>query len=319
MTRHSGHRRVVRWFATLCAVVLPMTHATPATAGQASGQALSQASDQTSGQPARHAMTGVVLEVDPSRTRFVVSHDSVPGLMAAMTMPFDVRQAKELDGIVAGSPVEFTLVMERDAAYVEGIRIRRYESMEQDPFTARRLKLLQDLTARGPKTEALPVGRGVPDFTLIDQDHRPVTLSQFRDKVVAINFVYTNCALPQFCFRIANHFGVLQRRFKERLSKDLVLLTVTFDPARDRPDTLAAYARTLNADLEAWRFLTGEADAVKRVCDLFGVAFFPDEGLMNHSSHTAIIDRRGTLIANLEGNEFTAAQLGDLVDTVLRR
>ena len=40
---------------------------------------------------------------------------------------------------------------------------------------------------------------------------------------------------------------------------------------------------------------------------------------MNHSSHTAVIDRHGTLVANLEGNQFTAAQLGDLVDTVLKR
>jgi protein SCO1 len=264
-------------------------------------------------------MTGVVLEVDPSRKSFVVSHDSVPGLMAAMTMPFDVRQPKDLDGISAGTPVEFTLVMDRETAYAEQIRIRRYQSMEQDPFTARRLKLLQDLTARGPKTEALPVGRSVPDFTLIDQEHRPVKLSQFRDKVVAINFVYTNCALPQFCFRIANHFGVLQRRFKERMAKDLVLLTVTFDPARDRPDTMAGYAQSLKADPQAWRFLTGGVDDVRRVCDLFGVEFFPDEGLMNHSSHTAVIDRRGTLVANLEGNQFTAVQLGDLVGTVLDR
>jgi protein SCO1/2 len=49
------------------------------------------------------------------------------------------------------------------------------------------------------------------------------------------------------------------------------------------------------------------------------VDFFPDEGLMNHSSHTAVIGRDGTLVANLEGNQFTAAQLGDLVDTVLKR
>ena len=46
---------------------------------------------------------------------------------------------------------------------------------------------------------------------------------------------------------------------------------------------------------------------------------FQDEGLMNHSSHTAVLDRQGTLVANIEGNEFTSKQLGDLVDTVLRR
>ena len=60
-------------------------------------------------------------------------------------------------------------------------------------------------------------------------------------------------------------------------------------------------------------------DDVKRVCGLFDVDFFPDEGLMNHSSHTAVIDRQGRLVANIEGNEFTAIQLGDLVETALKR
>jgi len=45
--------------------------------------------------------------------------------------------------------------------------------------------------------------------------------------------------------------------------------------------------------------------------------FFPDEGLMNHSLHTAVIDRQRKLIANIEGNQYSAEQLGDLVETVL--
>jgi protein SCO1/2 len=38
---------------------------------------------------------------------------------------------------------------------------------------------------------------------------------------------------------------------------------------------------------------------------------------MDHSLHTAIINRQGRLAANIEGNQFTADQLGDLVKTFL--
>jgi protein SCO1/2 len=55
------------------------------------------------------------------------------------------------------------------------------------------------------------------------------------------------------------------------------------------------------------------------VCGLFGQEAVLDEGLMNHSLHTAVLDRAGTLVANIEGNQFTAAQLGDLVAATLRR
>jgi protein SCO1/2 len=49
------------------------------------------------------------------------------------------------------------------------------------------------------------------------------------------------------------------------------------------------------------------------------VDFFADEGLMSHSVRTAVIDRQGRLVANIEGNSYTAAQLGDLVDATLKK
>jgi len=36
---------------------------------------------------------------------------------------------------------------------------------------------------------------------------------------------------------------------------------------------------------------------------------------MNHSLHTAVINRQGKLVANIEDNRFTADQLADLVQT----
>ena len=265
----------------------------------------------------RYAMKGMVLKVDPAHKSFVVSHDSVPGLMDAMTMSFDVSDPKQLQAVMPGMTVEFTLVLEPASARVERVRIRPYDSAEQDPLTARRLTLLKEMT--GARPLAVAVGQTVPDFTLTDQARHPMTLSQLRGKVVAITFIYTSCALPQFCFRMANNFGVLAKRFNGQMGRDLVLLTVTFDPVRDQPARLAEYASQWKANPDVWRFLTGTVPDVTRVCGLFGVDFFPDEGLMNHSSHTAIIDRHGSLFANIEGNQFTTTQLGDLVETALRQ
>ena len=266
---------------------------------------------------ARHAVRGMVLEVDPARRTVVVSHDAITGVMPAMTMPFEVRSAGELRGVTPGAVIAFTLVLHRESSHVEGLRVVRYESVEQDPVTARRLRLLRDITL--PPDPALVVGQAVPDFTLIDQTRARVSLSQFRGKVVALNFVYTSCVLPQFCYRLANHFNVIQRRFAKRMGRELVLLTVTFDPARDTPERLAEYARQWKADPATWRFLTGEAAAIAKVTRLFGLDAFPDEGLISHSTRTVVINRTGALAASIEGNEYTASQLGDLVEAVLRR
>ena len=268
-------------------------------------------------QPVRHAMSGMVLQVDVPRRSVIISHDPVAGVMPAMTMPFEVRDAKELNGLVPGTIVSFTLVLQKEVGYIERVKAVRYQSVEQDPIAARRLRLLTTLQGTAPK--ALTVGQTIPDFTLTNQSRQRVSLSQFKGKVVAVNFIYTSCVLPQFCYRVANHFSVIRDRFKNRMGRDLVLLTVTFDPARDTPDVLAKYASQWKADAKTWHFMTGSAPEVERVCGMFGVDFFADEGLMSHSVRTAVIDRQGVMIANIEGNRYTAAQLGDLVDTALKK
>lgn len=265
------------------------------------------------------SVTGMVLKVDQANKSFVVSCQSIPGYMDAMVMPFEVREGKDLDGVAAGMTVNFDLLIEDSSSYAAHIQVRHYESVEQDPLTARRLKLLDQISNPNSAKKLLNIGQAVPDFTLTDQSRHQVTFSKFAGKVVAINFIYTSCALPNFCFRNTNTFGVLQKRFKDELGKELVLLTVTFDPQRDGPEALAKYANTWKADPATWHFLTGSVPDVRRVSNMFGMDYYPDEGLMNHSLHTAIIDRQGRVVANIEGNQFTADQLGDLVQTTLAR
>ena len=262
----------------------------------------------------RYQASGLVLSVDRVHKSMVVSCREIPGFMDAMVMSFPVSDAKALEPLTRGAVIEFTLVVGKESSHAENVRVRGYDSAEREPAKARRLQALEE-ALRGPRR--LTVGQAVPDFTLTDQQGRALHFRQFAGKVIAINFVYTRCALPEYCVRSTNNFGVIQKQFQKRLGKDLVLLTVTFDPVHDRPDVLRSYANTWKADPENWRFLTGAVGDVQRVCDLFGVNYVPDEGLFVHSLHSAIVGRDGKLVANLEGNEFTAQQFADLLTSVL--
>ena len=50
-----------------------------------------------------YSVTGMVLKVDRSGNRFTASIQAIPGFMPAMVMPFEVRQGKDLDGLVPGA------------------------------------------------------------------------------------------------------------------------------------------------------------------------------------------------------------------------
>src|SRR5690242_4508007 len=98
----------------------------------------------------------------------LVAHRPVGKYMPAMTMPFRVEQARDLDGLAPGARVRFELVVRKDQSIAR--RVVKYGESEIAP----------------PK-ETLRRGDAVSDFELRDQLNRPVRLSDFRGKVVAIN------------------------------------------------------------------------------------------------------------------------------------
>jgi protein SCO1/2 len=270
--------------------------------------------------PQKHDVTGLLLAVDASRHTITVSCREIPGYMEAMVMSFPVKDSTLPNDLKPGAMVAFTLVVDHDRSYAEGVKVRPFESLELDPTEARRLKLVENASsAHPPSVDVLHTGDSVPDFRLTDQNREPVSLSQFRGKIIALTFVYTRCPLPDYCVRLSNNFGVLQRRFKSRMGQEFVLLTVVIDPVHDQPTELSSYARTWKADSRSWHFLTGPVAEIQRICRAFDMSFYPDEGLFVHSFHTVVIDASGRLAANLDGNNFTAQQLGDLIQVLAAR
>jgi protein SCO1 len=264
--------------------------------------------------------SGLILRVDRAHQSLEISCAAIPGYMDAMVMTLPVRDAKSLDGLQAGTAIDFTLRVDKTTACVEDIRIREYENTAQEPMASRQLQILESASGEKTKKPAeLKAADTIPDFALIDQDGQRVTLSQFAEKVAAITFIYTRCPLPNFCFRMSNNFGVLHKRFADQMGKELVLLSVTFDPEHDRPDVLKDYARTWTAKSDGWYFLTGPTPDVQKVCWEFGMNFWQDEGLMTHSLRTIVVNRDGRIAVILDGNEYTAKQLGDLVEEVMKK
>jgi protein SCO1/2 len=261
--------------------------------------------------------SGLILKVDPSHRKVLVSCDRIPGYMEAMTMNLPVRGSGTLSGLTPGVMIDFTLAVGAKSSYAANIRIRAFQDLGQQALAARRLKLIEDLDrAQSSGTNKLGIGERVPSILLVDQNRKEIDVAGFPGKVVLMNFIYTHCPLPDYCFRLSNNLANVQRRFAAKMGRDLMLLSVTFDPVHDQPEVLADYARTWKADPN-WRFLTGEVSAVRRVCKMFGVDSWPNEAELMHSLHTVMIDRQGRLAANLEGNQFTARQLGDLVESAL--
>ncbi len=104
----------------------------------------------------------------------------------------------------------------------------------------------------------------VPDVELVDQDGRPVRLRELLsgDRTVIADFVFTTCTTV--CPVLSGILSRMQDRLGDHLGKDVLLVSVTLDPARDTPAKLKAYARRWKAR-PGWVWLTGSKDVVERV------------------------------------------------------
>lgn len=143
----------------------------------------------------------------------------------------------------------------------------------------------------------------VPAFTLVDESGDAFTRDEMlaADKTWVIGFVFTRCAST--CPAISRAMLSFQAQIeRSKLDDHVELLTVTVDPEYDTPEVLTAYADSIGADLDNWRFLTGDAAAIEDfVVGGFKLAVEPaepnqsDPGMIEiaHSNKLALVDRYG--------------------------
>jgi protein SCO1 len=236
---------------------------------------------------------GVVQSVDPALRQVVIDHEDIPGVMPAMSMSFDVGDASLLEGLEAGQTIEFTL--ERDSLRVVAARVIGEAGDAGCPASP---------GFAGTVAEGAPA----PDFSLVDQDGRPVSLASLRGKVLLLDFVYTSCPGP--CPILTGTHVSVQRSLPPELAGKVHFVSISLDPERDTPEAFRRYAEARGADLTTWSFLGGAPDVVTDVIARYGVASTPGEnGEIEHLVITYVIDAEGRIARRFAGLEHRAETL----------
>ena len=70
----------------------------------------------------QYKLEGQVLSVKPDHKQAVIRHEDIPGFMSAMTMPYDVIDPKEFEGVEPGDLITAALVVEPTRAYLQQVK-----------------------------------------------------------------------------------------------------------------------------------------------------------------------------------------------------
>jgi protein SCO1/2 len=133
----------------------------------------------------------------------------------------------------------------------------------------------------------------MPAFALVDQAGAVVKSESLRGRVVVVSFVFTTCA--EACPLITAQLARTQTRVRtEKLDDRVRFVSITLDPATDRPEVLRRYADRYGIDLATWHFLTGASDDVGRVVRAFGLNAVARERIV-HGSLVVLVDRQGRI------------------------
>lgn len=71
----------------------------------------------------RYTLTGRVVSIDKPARSINVDGDEIPGFMAAMNMPYQVKDAKVLEKLSPGDRIKAEIVLADDGAYLENIAL----------------------------------------------------------------------------------------------------------------------------------------------------------------------------------------------------
>jgi len=223
--------------------------------------------------------------------------------MAAMTMPFNVKDTTLLDLVQPEDSVAAVLKVSKTESWLSTLRVVNRAPTEMDDI---------EWTEDFKKSFFLKPGDLVPDFSLVNEENRRIQLSDWQGKVVVLTFIYTRCPLPDFCILMSNHFSKIQKSLKSdsTLNGRWHLLTISFDPKFDTPRRLKEYGKTYGADFSLWSFGTDSLDSIGLLCSRFQVAFWNDKGgLISHNLVTAVIDPSGRLYKLYTGNRWAPKEI----------
>ena len=174
------------------------------------------------------------------------------------------------------------------------------------------LKQSQQSVQVRPNIEGLfwPNPKQLHEFSVIDQDGNPFTLSDLQGKWSFVFFGYTHC--PDICPITMSVMGDVYKQLLNAGHDQIQTIFVSVDPERDTTEKLNQYVAYFNEDFIG---LGGNLEMIQSLTQQIGVAYFHSEKdekgfyLVDHTSSLLLFGPEAHMIAKLsaphEATEIT--------------
>ncbi len=166
----------------------------------------------------------------------------------------------------------------------------------------------------------LPRIRLAPGYSLTGSNGGPVTSEDQRGRLTLYSFAYTRCGAD--CQPVYDSLEEIDAFLAARTPRQPALrfITLTVDPANDRPEVLAAFHRPFQPAAVEWFWLTGQEKWLKTVIGgSFEVLYQPqDDGTIFFAPRYILVDGAGVVRAVYDGAALDARQFVSHLDLLYK-
>jgi len=134
-------------------------------------------------------------------------------------------------------------------------------------------------------------GMKAPDITLVNQFGQPMSLSQFRGRVVILAFADSECTTV--C-PLTTQSMVLAKELLGKAGDSVQLLGVDANPTATKVSDVLAYSRA-HSMVNQWDFLTGSDAQLKAVWKAYNIQVAIEAGQIDHTPALYVINQQGTM------------------------
>ena len=182
------------------------------------------------------------------------------------------------------------------------------------PIDGQGAKAMQDVNERLHKATAtmsrrsyVKQGDYLPDFAMIDHNGDFVQIRELQGNAFVMNFIFTRCTVPTMCPASTTRMSKLQKQAEKAGIENLHFVTITFDPEFDSPGILRQYAKGYEIDLENFHLFTGTSQLIQDLLRQFGILTIEEDGTINHTMATLLVDDKGRVAYRKEGASWKVA------------
>ena len=253
--------------------------------------------------PKRYALKGKVITVDKNAGTANINNETIPDFMDEMVMSYTFQPPSQINDLSPGDSITGDVVVAEPGKYwLENVKVIAHYAPAADKPQA---------SVHIPQP-----GDDVPDFHLVNQSGKKISLQDYRSQILLLTLIYTRCPFPDYCPRVSHEFAAIDRQLRADPARygKTHLLSISFDPAHDTPKILRAYGLDCAATKDPavfrhWEFASIPQSDLPKFAGYFALTYKEEGGLITHSLSTAVISPDGKIFKWYHGADWQASNL----------